>query len=105
MSRTTTILIAVLAVVVLGGGAYLWLNKGSISNPFGQSTANTNTVVHTNTNTSAALNLNLSTADTLKGDKDLDNTVTVAGTSLHITSSLKSSTYESVPAPSGKQFV
>lgn len=104
MSRTTLILITILAIVAIGGGAYLWLNKDSLSNPLSTTNTTTNSTTTANTNTSTA-NLNLSTADTLKGDKTLDTKLTVGGADIQVTSSLKAATYESVAAPAGKEFL
>ncbi len=105
MSRSSIILFTVLAVVILGGGAFLWLNKGLWMKPASTTnTTNTATVTNSSVNRLTA-NLNLSTPDTLKGDKSLDNTLVVASTSVHVSSSLKTATYEGAPAPAGKEFV
>lgn len=104
MSRTTLILILVLAVVAIGGGVYLWLNKDNLSF---SNTPTTNTTTNTtvsNTN-STVTNLNLSTTDTQKGDKELDQSLTVAGTSVHVSSSIKADTFLGETAPKNSTFV
>ncbi len=107
MSRTTLILISVLGVVAIGGGAYLWMNKDNLKLSPTTNTVNTNVAaqVNGNTNTVTAANLNLSTTQVFQGDKTLDKQLTVAGTALHITSTLKVDTYEGVAAPKGQQYL
>lgn len=105
MKRTTLILVSVLAVVLIGGGIYFWMNQDKVKNVLqgnqNSAAANTNTGLE-NVN-SASGNLNLPNEQ--KGDQSMDATGTVAGTSLHFSSASRVDSFEGDGAGDDQMFV
>lgn len=102
MRRSLVILIAVLLVVIIGGGLYFWLHRGtvkSVLNPQTNSQASANTpTIAKNSNTSLPVEI--------KGDKTLDATVKlINGLSIHFTSLTKADSFATVTADTGKTFI
>lgn len=104
MKRSTLILVIVLVVVLAGAGVYWYFNRDTVSQILNPSNSNSvvNTNVEVNTNTAP---VNASLNNELKGDTELDQTVTLGDTSLHFSSVSTYQTYEGEQAEDGQQFV
>jgi len=109
MSRTTKILLAVLAVMVVGAGAYFAMNWSKVTDLLNGNkntavVANTNAAV-TNTTTNRATNLNVSLPSEVKGSVTLNGNLTVGGVKLHFGSLQWTNQYLDVKAATGKTLL
>ena len=100
MSRTTSILLVVLAVAVIGGGVYFWLNKDKVASLFNSNQANTNALAE-NTN-HAIVN---GSVQNVEGQTPLQGQITVGDTTLTVTSMTRDTKFESLDAPKDQDFV
>ncbi len=106
MRLSTAILLIVLAVVVIGGGAYLWLMKDSLSLPWASntnSTAKSSTKTLTPTTTTAPTTITLPTE--VKGDTVVTGTLKVGTADVKISSQQKQVTADGVTADKGQTFI
>jgi hypothetical protein len=89
MSRTTSILLIVLGVVIIGGGAYMYLNWGQVSELINPNANTKNTSVknsNSKSNSNSVVVTNLSLPTEVKGDTVFSGTMTVANVKLTLSS-------------------
>lgn len=106
MSRTTTILLSILAVAVVGGGVYVWLMRDSLNLPW---TTTTNTATTTNTSTVVNTTNTSPTTITLptevKGDTAASGTLKIGTVDVTISSTQRQTTADGVTADKGQTFL
>ncbi|MEK7538159.1 MAG: hypothetical protein AAB619_04280 [Patescibacteria group bacterium] len=106
MRQTTLILVIALAVVIIGGGLYLWLNKTTVTLPWAKTT---NTATTTNTAvTNAATNTapkTITLPTEVKGDTTVTGKLTVGAVEVTINSQQKQASADNVNADKGQTFL
>lgn len=108
MRRTTLILTIALAVVVVGGGAYLFIQRDTLAWPW--SSATTNTVTNQPATTTNTISVNTNTTPTplpveTKGDTKVDGTLIIGPVSVHFTSQQRQSAIDGFTAEKGQTML
>lgn len=106
MRRTTLILLVALAVVIISGGVYVWLNRTQ----FQQTIANLSGTTKTNANTNAAVVTNvplkvINAPVNAHGDTPLTGKLTINGVDLALTSLQRADTYQGTPAGANQTYL